>query len=71
MSAQDRPDRTLAGQNGAQLGGGDAGFFELSLIRSVDNVRIALLFLILVVALTAPARMTGPLAVYTLSLIHI
>jgi len=65
MSAQDRPDPTVATRNGTQLGGGEAGFFELSLVRSVDNVRIALLFLILVVALASPGHMTNSLAVYT------
>ena len=65
MSAQDRPDPTVATRNGTQLGVGEAGFFELSLVRSVDNVRIALLFLILVVALASPGHMTNSLAVYT------
>ncbi len=65
MSAQDRPHPTVATRNGTQLGADEAGFFELSLVRSVDNVRMALLFLILVVALASPHGITSRLAVYT------
>ncbi len=65
MSAQDRPTATVASGNGNGLAAAEAGFYELSLVRAADTVRIALLFLILIVALTSPARMTSSLAVYT------
>ncbi|MGC9316606.1 MAG: PAS domain-containing sensor histidine kinase [Armatimonadota bacterium] len=40
-------------------------FFELSILRGVDNVRAALLILMLVVALTAPEYLASRVAVFT------
>ena len=41
------------------------GFFELSILRAEDNVRIALLILLLVVALTAPNYVVSRITLFT------
>ncbi len=65
MSAQERITSAAAGTRDAQLDEESGGFFELSLFRAVGRVRIALLFLILLVALASPDRLTNPLALHT------
>ncbi len=45
--------------------GGCEGFFELSILRAQGNVRIALLILLLVVALSSPAYLASKLTLYT------
>ncbi len=65
MSAQERIASAAAGTTDAQLDEESGGFFELSLFRAVGRVRIALIFLIFLVALASPDRLTNPLALHT------
>ncbi len=41
------------------------GFFELSILRAEDNVRIALLFVLLLVALTSPVYVVNRVSLFT------
>lgn len=50
---------------------GGRGFFELSILRTVDNLRMALLVLMLVVVLASPAQIDSQLAAYTALIIGV
>ncbi|MGD9494688.1 MAG: sensor histidine kinase [Armatimonadota bacterium] len=65
MSAQRRLLAGVSLEPDEELTEETAGFYEFSLFRAVGRVRIVLLFLMLLVALASPDRLTSPLAVHT------
>lgn len=65
MSAAERRSSATGKVHGEGRNAEGGAFLELTLVRAVGNVRIALLVLILVVALSSPSYLVSPLALHT------